>query len=143
MRPSSLPPSPPGSRPSPAHPAAALTLALTLALVGCGRSAVDAALEPEARGYLCSACTNRFRTDAEVFADACPRCGSVELLEVVGLVCPKDGTATLAPRGRFAVPCRQCGGPTSGLRLPTAADLDAWGAPLRTRADVSATSKSP
>jgi DNA-directed RNA polymerase subunit RPC12/RpoP len=106
-------------------------------LSGCGPGEIDRALESDARGYLCSQCTNRFRTDASVFADACPRCGAIELLEVVGHVCPGDGTTTLAPRGKFAVPCRQCGGATAGLRLPTAQDLETWGANPQSRAEVS------
>lgn len=117
--------------------AAALAAVAGLLLAGCGRSDVDRALESDARGYLCGQCTHRFRTEPDVFADACPHCGALDLLEVVGHVCPKDGATTLAPRGKFAVPCRQCGGATSGLRLPSAQDLEAWGARSQSRTDVS------
>jgi DNA-directed RNA polymerase subunit RPC12/RpoP len=119
-----------------AFAAGLLATALCVVTSGCG-NAVDDALESDARGYLCESCTNRFQTDANVFADVCPRCGSVELLEVVGYVCPADNEATLAPRGKFVPPCRVCGQRTAGLRLPTAKDLEAWGAARQSRAEVA------
>lgn len=87
---------------------------------------MENALQSDARGYWCEACTHRFATAADVFADRCPHCQSLQLVEVVGFVCPADQHATLGPRGKFAVPCEQCGGRTAGLQLPTAADLKTW-----------------
>jgi hypothetical protein len=116
-----------------------LAICLAMSTAGCGQSGIDAALEADARGYLCSACTNRFRTDASVFADRCPRCGTLELLEVVGYVCPADGTMILGPRGKSGVTCFKCGRSTEGIRLPSSGDLDAWGAPRQSRDDVSRT----
>lgn len=110
--------------------------AVALLVAACGERGMDA-LEADARGYLCDTCTNRFRTDASVFADRCPRCGSLELLEVVGYVCPTDDLTILGPRGKSGVICFKCGNGTKGIRLPSAGDLEAWGASYHSRAAVS------
>jgi len=106
-------------------------------LIGCGRSAIDKALQSDARGYFCPACKLKFYTEYSVIADVCPRCKSYDIQEVVGFVCNHDDHTTLAPRAQRVVPCEKCNRMTAGLRLPNESDLKAWGAIRKTKADVS------
>jgi len=108
-----------------------------LLAAGCGKSAVDRALESDARGYFCPGCKSKFFTEYAVIADVCPQCKNNDILEVVGFVCPADRHTTLAPRGRGAASCEKCGKPSSSLKLPNEAELKNWGASRKSRADVS------
>lgn len=117
-------------------PAVALVSLLAL-FPGCGRNAVDRALESDARGYFCPGCKTKFYTDYDVIADVCPQCKSYDIREVVGFVCAEDSQVTLAPRGRGAMPCEKCGKPSSSLKLPAESDLKAWGAVRKTKSEVS------
>ena len=110
--------------------------ALTL-LIGCGRSAIDKALESDARGYFCPACKLKFYTEYKVIADVCPQCKSYDIQEVAGFECNRDSHTTLAPRGQRVVPCGKCGQAATGLRLPNESDLKTWGATRKTKAEVS------
>jgi DNA-directed RNA polymerase subunit RPC12/RpoP len=114
-----------------------LVMFFALVAVAAGCSKVDQALESDARGYLCGACTNRFSTPENVFADQCPRCKSGDLLEVLGYVCRHDQHVTLGPRSKGAIECGQCGRPVSSIKLPTAAELQAWGANRQSKSEVS------
>jgi len=130
------------ARALPDHPAGAAGLFASVVLlaclaIGCGDRAVRRALESDARGYLCGACTNRFQTPQAVIADVCPRCQSNDLLEVLGYTCSRDGHVTLGPRLKGAILCEQCGQPVSTIKLPTQAELTAWGAQPQKAADVS------
>ena len=104
---------------------------------GCVKSSVDRALASDARGYYCPGCKTKFYTDYDVIADVCPQCKSNDLREVVGFVCSFDQHTTLAPRGRGAVPCEKCGKPASRLSLPREAELKAWNAVRKTKAEVA------
>ena len=104
---------------------------------GCGKSPVDRALTSDARGYFCPGCNAKFYTEYAVIADACPQCRSMDIREVVGFVCAIDQHTTLAPRGRGAVSCEKCGKPVSRLSLPREAELKAWHAVRKTRAEVA------
>jgi hypothetical protein len=104
---------------------------------GCVKSSVDRALGSDARGYFCPGCNAKFYTEFDVIADVCPHCKTNAIREVVGFVCSIDQHATLAPRGRGAVPCEQCGKPASKLSLPREAELKAWNAVRRTKAEVA------
>lgn len=106
-------------------------------LLGCSRSAAEKAFESDARGYFCSECRARFYTEYEVHADVCPKCKSYGIVEVVGFVCAVDEETTLAPRGPGVMVCKKCGKPSSSLKLPEQAELEAWGAVRQTKADVS------
>lgn len=107
-----------------------------LLLAGCGRGAVDQALDSDANGYQCGQCRARFYTDRDVFADFCPACRSAEIQPVVGFVCADDKHVTIAPRGRGFLKCEQCGKTTSSLCIPRQRDLQAWGAAHKSRKEV-------
>lgn len=110
--------------------------AVLVFLCGCGKDSVDQALDSDANGYLCRGCQAKFYVDREVFADFCPNCKSVGIDQVVGFVCQGDGHTTVGPRGRGSMRCEKCGQPTTGLSIPRAADLQAWGAAQKTRKEV-------
>jgi hypothetical protein len=121
-----------------AWPVALGLLAVVLFLcAGCGNRAVDQALDSDANGYLCLQCKTKFYTDRDLFADVCPECKSGNIQQVVGFVCPADQHVTIATRGPGFHACEQCGKATSGLSIPRESDLKAWGAPKKTKAEVS------
>jgi hypothetical protein len=105
-------------------------------LCGCGKSSVNQALESDANGYLCRGCKTKFYVDREIFADFCPNCKSPGIDQVVGFVCAADSHTTVGPRGRGSMRCEKCGQATSGLSIPRAAELQAWGAAKKTRKEV-------
>jgi len=111
-------------------------LGTCLLLAGCGRGAVDRALDSDANGYQCLQCRAKFYTARDVFADFCPACRSSDIQPVVGFVCAADGHVTLAPRGRGFLRCERCGKTTSSLSIPKERDLQAWGAARKSRQDV-------
>jgi len=117
---------------------ASILLALILLVLcpGCGKRSVDQALDSDANGYYCSACDTRFYTDRDVFANYCPKCKQLNIQQVLGYVCSADQHVTLAPRGRGAVACEQCGKPTASVAIPRAKDLERWGAVKKTAAEV-------
>ena len=115
---------------------AVLWCAALVVLGGCGKASVDQALESDANGYLCRSCKTKFFVDREIFADFCPNCKSLGVDQVVGFVCPTDAHTTVGPRGRGSMRCEKCGQPTSGLSIPKAAELQAWGAAKKTRKEV-------
>ncbi len=105
-------------------------------LAGCGKSRVDQALDSDANGYNCPDCRTKFYTEREVFANHCPQCKQPRIQQVLGFVCPADQHVSVAPRGRGALACEQCGKPTQGVSIPREKDLKAWGASKRTAAEV-------
>jgi DNA-directed RNA polymerase subunit RPC12/RpoP len=107
-------------------------------LCGCGNKEVEKALDSDANGSQCAKCGEKFYTDREVFASACPKCKSPELLQVVGYYCEKDKHMMLGPRGRGSYRCEKCGNPTTGRMVPKESDFKAWGAAKRPPADVGA-----
>lgn len=109
---------------------------LLLLLGACGRNQVDSALESDANGFLCVGCKLKFYTERDVFPGHCPQCKQPNVQQVVGFVCAADKTVTVNPRGRGSVPCQKCGQPTSALSIPGENELKAWGAVLKTRAEV-------
>jgi len=110
--------------------------ALAALLAGCGDSAQKQVLETDANGFQCEACKAKFYTDADTFANHCPQCKQPQVQQVVGFVCPADQHVTVAPRSRGSVRCEKCGKPVSGLCIPKAKDLQAWGAARKTAAEV-------
>lgn len=110
--------------------------ALAALLAGCGDSAQKQVLETDANGFQCEACKAKFYTDADTFANHCPQCKQPQVQQVVGFVCPVDQHVTVAPRSRGSVRCEKCGKPVSGLCIPKAKDLQAWGAARKTAAEV-------
>jgi len=115
---------------------ACLLGAALAALAGCGDSAQKQVLETDANGFQCEACKAKFYTDADTFANHCPQCKQPNVQQVVGFVCPADQHVTVAPRSRGSVRCEKCGKPVSGLCIPKAKDLQAWGATRKTAAEV-------
>jgi hypothetical protein len=113
-----------------------LWVALALLFAGCGKSQVDQALDSDANGFLCLGCQTKFYTERKLFPDFCPQCKQSNIQPVVGFVCAADRHVTLAPRGRGFRACAQCGQSTSALSIPREADLKAWGAARKTRAEV-------
>lgn len=116
--------------------AAGAGLVLSLIVAGCGKGAVDQALDSDANGYLCPTCQSKFFTDREVFANNCPQCKQLGLVQVVGFVCAEDKHVTLGPRGRASMKCEQCGKPTTSMSIPREKDFKAWGAPKKTGPEV-------
>jgi hypothetical protein len=106
-----------------------------LAAAGCGQEKIKT-LEPEWNGYFCTACQAKFYTSGKVFADFCPQCKSPNIVEAVGLLCP-SGHVNVAPRSRGSMLCEKCGQRTTGMKLPTESDFQAWGASRKTKAEVS------
>ena len=115
---------------------AAIVLAATVWVAGCGKGPEEAALDSDANGYLCLGCQSKFYTDRRVFANHCPACQKPQIEMVVGFVCPVDHYVTYGPRGRGSMKCGQCGKPTSGLSIPREAELKTWGAAHKTAAEV-------
>ena len=103
---------------------------------GCKKNAIDQALETDANGYVCNGCNAKFYTERVVFANRCPSCKSMNLVQVVGFVCPADGHVTVAPRGMGSQSCEKCGKTTSGLSIPRETDFTSWGAAKKTRQEV-------
>ena len=122
------------------HPAfRGLLMAIVLGLIaaGCGGNPADQTLETDSNGYLCKECQAKFYTEREVFADACPKCRSMQLIQVVGFVCETDQQMSIGPRAGGPMRCQKCGKATSGLAIPRESDLVAWGATKQTAAEVS------
>lgn len=107
---------------------------LAVICAGCGKSD-EAAIESNANGYICSACSTKFYTSRDVFAEQCPQCKSADLKAVVAFVCPK-GHSTLIARGPQSAACGQCGEKAVAQKVPHAAELQAWGATQKNKADV-------
>lgn len=117
--------------------AAFVVLAGLLLSMGCKPDVAEQALETDANGYLCQGCGAKFYTERKVFADACPSCKSMKLAPVVGFVCAADGFMSVAPRGGGFLPCAKCRQTATGLAIPKASDLQAWGATKKNKAEVS------
>ena len=105
-------------------------------LGGCGKSAVDQALDSDANGFICPSCKAKFYTDRKVFASRCPQCQNPRVEMVMGFVCPDDKHVTYAARGKGSAACEQCGKMTSNLIIPSEAELKAWGAVKKTKSEV-------
>lgn len=107
---------------------AASTLALAAALAaGCSRDPSLDAADSDANGYVCRACSERFHTSRDVFAEKCPKCASLNLGELTGYFCAADGQITIAPREQGAARCQKCGNPAHEIKLPRAKDFQAAG----------------
>ena len=113
-----------------------LTLAAAKLLAGCGKSAMDQALDSDANGFVCPSCKARFYTDRDVFPTRCPQCQKIKVEMVLGFVCPDDKHVTYAPRGHGSASCEECGKSTSSLSIPREAELKAWGATKKTKSEV-------
>ncbi len=111
-------------------------VASALLVVSCGDRRVKEALDTDANGYFCPDCKTKFYTDREVFANRCPQCKQPNIQQVLGNVCAGDQHVTMAPRGRGAIRCEQCGKPTASLSIPRETDLKAWGAQKKSAAEV-------
>lgn len=111
-------------------------LAAVALVSGCKDKQLEAALESDANGFVCGKCATKFYTDRKLFPDYCPQCKQSDIQQVMGFACPVDKHATLASRNRGARRCEKCGGATSGISIPTEAELKAWGAVKKTKAEV-------
>jgi DNA-directed RNA polymerase subunit RPC12/RpoP len=105
-------------------------------LTGCGKPAKPAAAAAEVAGYLCSSCKGKFYVEQTVVPEFCPQCKGTGLQQLLGYVCATDGHLTLNIRRSKPLPCEQCGMQTSSFRRPTTAELEAWGALKKEKADV-------
>jgi hypothetical protein len=108
-----------------------------LFLTGCGKSAVDEALDSDANGYVCLACKAMFYTDRTVFATRCPECKKPDIEQAIGYVCAADQRVTIGPRGRRSVACKTCGAATTSMSIPREADFKEWGATHKSESDVT------
>jgi uncharacterized OB-fold protein len=108
-----------------------------LGLVGCSKSISEQAEESDANGYICTKCGQKFFTKRDVFAEQCPRCKKIEIVEVYGFVCPQDQHVTLVGRGPNSVACEKCNGSVSAVKMPREKELRAWGAEAKTKSEVS------
>jgi len=123
--------------------ARSLILAALLCLVvgvtgpGCRKGGTaQQASTSDANGYVCAKCQTKFYVPDDVFADKCPSCGAMEVVEVIGFVCDSCGNLNLAPKGPEAVPCAKCGARAGSKKLPRADELADWGAVKKSAADV-------
>lgn len=110
--------------------------AIASLFTGCGKNAVDSALDSDANGFICPNCKAKFYTDRNVYARICPMCQKVRVEMVLGFVCPEDKHVTYAARGKGSAACEQCGKVTSDLIIPREAGLKAWGAVKKTKSEV-------
>lgn len=110
---------------------------LAMSLGGCRKSAEDAALDSDANGYTCRDCKSKFYTQRTVFPTRCPDCKKKNIDQVVGFVCAADKQMTVEGRSRSSAKCKQCGATVTVLGMPQTVDLKAWGATLRTEAEVT------
>jgi hypothetical protein len=85
---------------------------------------------------MCAACKAKFYLEEAVVPEFCPQCKSGNAQPLVGYVCAADGHLTVDVRHSRLIPCEQCKMPTSSVRRPTAAELEAFGAVKKVRADV-------
>lgn len=111
-------------------------LALMLSQTGCKDQQVEQALDSDANGFLCLKCSAKFFTERRVFPSHCPQCKQPDVDQVIAFSCPADKHLTLGARARGSRRCEKCGGATSGMAIPKEADLKAWGATLKTAAEV-------
>ena len=107
-----------------------------IALAGCKKEPGLAALDSDANGYVCTQCGAKFYTDRKVFAEFCPNCKSTNIRPVVGYVCDKCQHVTLSTQAHTSVTCEQCQALVAASKLPSAAELAAWGAVKKTKAEV-------
>lgn len=105
-------------------------------VVGCGKTAEDAALDSDANGFICTGCKTKFYTDRKVFANHCPACRKPSIEMVVGFVCSADRHVSYGPRGKGSLACEQCGKNASGLSIPRESELKAWGAVRKSGSEV-------
>src|SRR3954468_3612140 len=113
------------------------TLAVAFALLGCSKKENRGELlNSDANGFLCRKCNLKFYTSRSIYADICPACKSSDVVQVIGFFCDKDQYLTLSPKAKSA-PCEKCSNPTGQVRLPTAAQLSAWGAVKKSSSDVN------
>ena len=115
---------------------AQVVLLAALALMGgCGKH-LKPSTAGEVRGYTCSTCKAKFYVEQAVLADFCPQCQGAGIQQVIGYVCAADGHLTLNTRHSKPIPCEECRAQTTAIRPPTAAELEAWGAAKKSRAEV-------
>jgi DNA-directed RNA polymerase subunit RPC12/RpoP len=106
-------------------------------LTACSPEAdVDAALDSDANGYVCMGCGAKFYTDRIVFASRCAGCSKPNIEQAVAFICETDRQVNIGPRTSRAMRCQQCGRPATGLGIPRRADLEKWGAPKKSAAEV-------
>ena len=114
-----------------------LALLTALAVItGCGKTQTPPAARAVS-GYVCSACKAKFYVEQAVTPDFCPQCKGTGIQPVLGYVCAGDGHLTLDIRRSKPIPCEQCGVQTTSARQPTAAELEAWGAVKKAKAEVA------
>jgi len=112
-------------------------LALALGGAGCRKGgAAHQASTSDANGYFCTKCQAKFYVNDDVFADKCPSCGAMEVVEVMGFVCGGCNAVTLAPKGPEAIQCAKCGARAASKKLPRENELIEWGAVKKSAADV-------
>lgn len=112
-------------------------LLLVVGVAGCKKSDSLAALESDANGYLCPDCKLKFCTDRKVFPTHCPGCNKQNFQEAVGYVCDADKQMTIEARSVRSVKCKQCLAPLNQIYMPQKVDLLAWGATLKSEAQVT------
>lgn len=115
--------------------APALALILMI-LPGCSKSPAELAADSDANGYVCMKCGDKFYTARKIFAEKCPKCGTIELKEVIGFICEKDQHVTLVPRGNDGTLCDQCKQIVKAMKLPREKELQTWGARKETAEHV-------
>jgi hypothetical protein len=113
-----------------------ICVALLILLAGCGKNATEQNLVSDANGFFCRACKLKFYTEAPVFAERCPACKSSDLAAVLGFQCYKDQHLNLTPQGPKSLACEKCQAEATGIKMPSAAQLQAWGAVRKSKAEV-------
>lgn len=106
-------------------------------VTGCKKSDSMAALESDGNGYVCADCKSKFYTDRKVFPTRCPDCKKQNIHEAIGYVCDADKQMTIEARNIRSVKCKQCAAPVNQIYMPQKVDLTAWGATLKTEAEVT------
>jgi hypothetical protein len=102
-------------------------------MAGCSGGASNDAMESDVNGYFCKKCEEKFYTERDVYAENCPKCKTLDIVDMVGFVCRNDQQATLAPRGTDRTVCSKCEKVVNEMKLPREAELKSWGAVKQSR----------
>ena len=114
-----------------------LFLLAGICLTGCQKKPGEEAIDSDCNGYVCRSCSVKFYTDRKVFAERCPSCKAANVASVVAFFCDKDQNSTLTARGPKTFICEKCQSPVNAIRLPGEAELRAWGASKKSKAEVA------
>jgi DNA-directed RNA polymerase subunit RPC12/RpoP len=105
-------------------------------VIGCGGEASNSVLDSGVNGYHCLNCKGKFYAETKAYVVHCPSCKQTNIEQVIGYQCGSDQQVTIGSSKRSSIPCKQCGAVIAGRLMPSAAQLEEWGATRKTAAEV-------